>query len=146
MRIVGEWFPYEDGTVLPTLWGNVLGADGSLHAERFLVDTGADRTVFSAVLARALKLPARLPPAGESLAGVGGTSNSALVTSLIEFQRDEGGTARVRGEYATFTGPHVVDLSILGRDVLNNFDVIVSRQRGEVLLIAGRHRYQVVQE
>lgn len=37
-----------------------------------------------------------------------------------------------------------IDLSILGRDVLNNFDVIISRPRNEVLLLAPRHTYQVI--
>jgi hypothetical protein len=34
----------------------------------------------------------------------------------------------------------------MGRDVLNHFDVIVSRPKSDVLLLASRHRYQVVQE
>jgi hypothetical protein len=34
-------------------------------------------------------------------------------------------------------------VSILGRDVLDNFDVIVSRRRDEVLLLAPNHRYEV---
>jgi hypothetical protein len=35
------------------------------------------------------------------------------------------------------------DLSILGRDVLTLFDVILNRRRGEVLLLAANHRYRV---
>ena len=38
------------------------------------------------------------------------------------------------------------DLSILGRDVLDNFDVLLSRRRGQVLLLAPNHQYQVVRE
>ena len=37
------------------------------------------------------------------------------------------------------------DMSILGRDVLNHFDLILSRRRSEVLLLAPNHQYRVVQ-
>ena len=39
----------------------------------------------------------------------------------------------------------VTDLSILGRDVLNHFDLILSRRRNEVLLLAPNHHYRVDQ-
>ena len=51
--------------------------------------------------------------------------------------------AHIRGEFAAFTDPTVTDLSILGRDVLNHFDVILSRRRNEVLLFAPNHQYRV---
>jgi len=50
----------------------------------------------------------------------------------------------VRGKFTAFTDPLTTDLSVMGRDVLNNFDVIVSRPNSEVLLLAPRHGYQVV--
>jgi hypothetical protein len=37
----------------------------------------------------------------------------------------------------------VAALSVLGRDVLDNFDVIFSRRRDEVLLLAPNHSYTV---
>jgi hypothetical protein len=49
----------------------------------------------------------------------------------------------VRGEFAAFTDPTATDLSILGRDVLENFDVITSRRSSAVLLLAGNHRYLI---
>jgi len=36
------------------------------------------------------------------------------------------------------------DLTILGRDVLDSFDVITSRRRNAVLLLADNHQYKVV--
>ena len=39
--------------------------------------------------------------------------------------------------------PGPLDLSVLGRDVLDNFDLIVSRRRDEVLLLAPAHSYRV---
>ncbi len=51
--------------------------------------------------------------------------------------------AKIRGEYAAFTDPMATDLSILGRDILMNFDVILSYQAQEVLLLAPHHSYRV---
>jgi hypothetical protein len=61
----------------------------------------------------------------------------------LEFKRDDGGTAVVRGEFAAFTDPAATDLSILGRDVSNNFDLILSWPRNEILMLAAPHCYRV---
>lgn len=144
MRIVGEWLRCDDGLTRPVVHARVPGRDGSFHPERFLVDTAADRTVFSGDLLRKLQLPPDPPPAAESLVGIGGQSAHVLVTTLVEFTRDDGGPARVRGQFAAFTDPRATDLSILGRDVLDIFDVICSRRRNQVLLLAPNHEYQVI--
>jgi hypothetical protein len=62
---------------------------------------------------------------------------------LLELTRDDGVPATIRGEFAAFIDPRASDLSILGRDVLDNFDVIISRRRDEVLLLAPNHHYHV---
>jgi hypothetical protein len=82
-------------------------------------------------------------PPDVSLKGIGGSSPHVVVFTVLEFTRDDGGPARVRGEFAAFTDPTATDLSILGRDVLDNFDVITSRRRNAVLLLAGNHQYQI---
>jgi hypothetical protein len=63
--------------------------------------------------------------------------------TVVEFLRADGGPARVRGDMAAFTDPTATDLSILGRDVLDHFDVIIRRRRNEVILLAGNHQYHV---
>jgi len=50
MRIVGDWFLFEDGESRPMLRAKIPTGRGGTLAEQFLVDTGADRTVFSAAL------------------------------------------------------------------------------------------------
>jgi hypothetical protein len=50
----------------------------------------------------------------------------------------------VRGELMGLTDPNASDLCVLGRDVTDNFDLILSRRRGDVLLLAPTHQYQVV--
>lgn len=116
---------------------------GSPVAADFLIDSGADRTVFSAALLARLRLPAKSTQPGFTLSGIGGTSEFVLVTTVMEFTRDDGGPVRVRGEFAGFTDPIAIDLSILGHDVLNNFDLIISRRRNEILLLAPRHQCRI---
>jgi hypothetical protein len=143
MLVTGEWKLRDDEVARPTVRANVSGNGGSTVAANFLIDTGADRTVFSAALLERLGLSANNAPPGLSLSGIGGTSEFVLVTTVMEFVRDDGGSVRVRGEFAGFTDPAATDLSVLGRDVLDNFDLIISRRRNEILLLAPRHQYRV---
>lgn len=144
MRIVGDWFLFDDGENRPILRAKLRTSHGTMVTEQFLVDTGADRTLFTAGLLEQLALRVRPAPADQRLLGVGGAAMYVLVESAIELTRDDGGPAVVRGQFAAFTDPRAIDLSVMGRDVLNNFDVIVSRPNSEVLLLAPRHGYQVV--
>lgn len=144
MRIVGDWFLFEDGESRPILRAKVQTSGGALIAEQFLVDTGADRTVFSAALLEQLALPVEPAPEDERMLGIGGAAPYVIVDAAMELTRDDGGPAVVRGKFTAFTDPLTTDLSVMGRDVLNNFDVVVSRPTNEVLLLAPRHRYQVI--
>ena len=143
MRVAGKWLLCDDGFTRPVVRAQVLGASGQLHGDDFLVDSGADRTVISAALLSWLRLAATPQPQGTALMGIAGATDSVLVTTVLELTRDDGGPARVRGQYAAFTDPRATDLSVLGRDVLDNFDVILGRRRDEVLLLAPNHQYVV---
>jgi len=143
MLITGKWQVGDDGVLRPLVRAAVSGIDGRLVADDFLIDSGADRTVLSAALLARLSLPTRSAPSGSILSGIGGGCAFVLVTSAVEFIREDGGVVRVRGEFAGFTDPTATDLSILGRDVLDNFDLIISWRRSEVLLLAPRHYYRI---
>jgi hypothetical protein len=144
MEILGEWQLCDDSVTRPLLRVHVLDGRDIAHAEYFLVDNGSDRTLFAAGLMERLDLPLKQPEANVELLGVGGRSAFAVVTTAIEFERSDGGIARVRGDFGAFTDACALDLSVLGRDVLNHFDVILSRRRNEVLLLAPPHQYRVV--
>jgi hypothetical protein len=143
MRVTGEWLLFDDGVTRPIVRAKVVGADGTLHNERFLIDTGADRSVFCADLLGKLHWLGNHAAPGFALQGIGGSSPFVIGAAVIELTRDDGGPARISGPFAAFTNAHAADLSILGRDVLDNFDVIVSRRRSEVVLLAGPHEYQI---
>jgi hypothetical protein len=143
MVIVGKWLLCSDGVTRPTVPAAIQMSDGNLYSEDFLIDSGADRSVFSAAVLQNLNLPANPATPGVALVGISGGTTFVLVTTMVEFTRDDGGPARVRGEFAAFVDPAATDFSILGRDVLDNFDVILSRRRDEILLLAPNHQYQV---
>jgi hypothetical protein len=143
MLVVGEWRVCDDGITRPTVAAKLQAADGSFQIEFMLVDSGADRTVLSAASLAKSGFAGTPPPSGVALQGIGGSNSHVLIKSVLEFTRDDGGPVHVGGEFAAFTDPAATDLSILGRDVLNHFDVILSRRRNEVLLLAPKHQYRV---
>jgi hypothetical protein len=143
MQIAGKWFRCSDGTTRPMVDAGVQKADGSLFDEKFLIDSGADVTVLSDIVWQQLGLPPAPNPPGFALAGISGRSAFVVVDTVLVFRRQDGLPARLRGRLAAFTQPTGMDYSILGRDVLDNFDVILGRQRREVILLAGNHQYQI---
>lgn len=113
-------------------------------SEYFLVDTLAHNSVLSAFLLNRLNLTTQPAPTGFSLQGISGASPFVVVATSLHLPCADGGPATIRGTFAAFTDPAATDLGILGRDVLDQFDVIVSRRRDQVRLLAGNHHYQVV--
>ncbi len=143
MIITGEWHVGDDGIPRPVVRGSVITPTGQSVPEYFLVDTGADQSVISASVLSELHFIAQPSPTGFALKGIGGNEAFVVIHTTIEFTIGEGGPARVQGDFPAFTDPTATDVSILGNDVLRNFDVIASQRRNEVLLISGHHRYQV---
>ena len=141
MRIDGEWFACDDGILRPVIRGEILAANGFWEPTPFLVDTGADLTVFSAAILEVLGFPPT--PTQRNLGGVGGIAESVAVSTRIRFERDGGGRVVFRGEYAAFTQFETLDMSVLGRDILELFAVIVDRQRDVVSLLGQSHTYSI---
>jgi hypothetical protein len=140
MVIAGLWLPCDDGITRPIVVVRARAVNGSTLDDRFLIDSGADRTVQSADFLGRLGLVVK---SEAKLAGIGGEQGCVLVNAALEMTRTDGGIAVVRGDYAAFADPTATDLSILGRDVVSNFDLILSRRRNEVLLLAPPHSYRV---
>jgi hypothetical protein len=143
MRIDGAWRVCDDNTVRPVLPAEVETGSGVWTPIHFLVDVGADRTVFSAGVLQALAIPPM--PATEKLAGVGGRAESVLVATRIRMASETGAFVSFVGRFAAFTDPAALDMSVLGRDITNLFALIVDRPQDVVCLLGGNHRY-VIQE
>jgi predicted aspartyl protease len=113
MRIDGEWLLCDDGIVRPVIRGEILAGDGTWKAAEFLVDTGADRTVFSAPVMASLGFPSVISRG--RLGGVGGAVDSDIVETQVRLTRELAGKIILRGQYAAVTVVEALDISVLGR-------------------------------
>jgi len=144
MRIDGKWFLGDDGVMRPMISGDILAGNGSWEKSEFLVDTGADRTVFSA--ATLAKLGLQPIAMQEGISGVGGIAASVIVDTQIRLNREDAGKVVFRGQYAAVTDLEALDINILGRDITDLFAVIVDRLRDVVCLLRQRHYYTIQQD
>jgi hypothetical protein len=143
MRISGEWLICDDLTIRPVIPGLVQTADGSWANVTFLLDAGADRTALSANFLERLS-PLKSPDEEQiRLAGVGGETGVITVETVIGFRTDEHRTIKVRGKFGVFTHYESTDISVLGRDVTNNFSVIYDYPQRIVALLALPHFYEI---
>ncbi len=141
MRCKGEWLRCDDGIVRPIMRARVLGSDDAWASVIFLLDTGADRTVISASVLDELALPFVQPD--DRIGGVGGLVDSVNVKTQIRLTRDDGQWATLRGDYAACLHHDALDISVLGRDVLDLFAVIVDRAADRVVLLHGADGYSI---
>jgi hypothetical protein len=121
----------------------VCRADGTWITEEFLIDSGADATVLRADIVRALQLATSAPLQTGGLQGIGGSSAFVLVSATLEFVGSVGTVGYFQGQFAAFTSASLGDYSLLGRDILDACDVILSRRRDEVFLLTTNSNYQL---
>jgi hypothetical protein len=141
MLINGYWSLCDDGVVRPVFSGEVRAADGSWRQVEFLADTGADRTVLTALVLQALGLSHE--GTTTSLGGLGGVTGSVVVSTSVQLFRENGTPILFHGQWAAVTSPHALDMSVLGRDITNLFAVLVDRPGDVVCLIGHRHFYTI---
>jgi predicted aspartyl protease len=139
MRINGEWYLCDDEVVRPVIRGEVMNVSGFWEPALFLVDTGADRTVLSAAILELLGFQPNETVDG--IGGVGGIAKSVVINTKIRLSCDDESKAVFQGEYAALTHLEVLDISVLGRDMMDMFSVIVDRHAEVVCLLQQRHRY-----
>jgi hypothetical protein len=143
MRVNGNWLLCEDGIARPVVYGFIQIVDGTWKEVVFLLDGGADRTVVSADFLEMLRPMERAEGEGIRLAGVGGAAGSISVETAIGFVRDDGRRVAVRGLFSVFTEMVSADMSVLGRDVTNNFSVIYDYPSQVVALLSPPHFYDI---
>jgi len=143
MRVEGRWHRFKDGVLRPVIDAAVQTPTGTWQSVTLLLDAGADRTVFDASFFSLLS-PFALPNAQTpELGGVGGKVGAIFVQTRLAFTRDDGKRVTIQGPFGVFTDLTSSDVSVLGRDVTNNFDVIYSYPQRYVTLLAPPHNYQI---
>jgi hypothetical protein len=143
MRVNGEWLLCEDGVVRPIIQGFVLLADGQWYEVPFLLDAGADRTLFSDDFLALLSPLAMAQAKPLGLTGIGGPADAITIETTLGFSRDDGKLVTVRGSYAVFAENGGTELTVLGRDVTDNFGVIYDYPNRLVALLAPPHYYEI---
>jgi hypothetical protein len=141
MRINGEWVRFADGEHLPIVRGQVIALDGTPVETLFLIDTGADRTVLTSDVLEHIGIEA--VQTNERIVGVGGRVNSAQVATEIRLRREDGRWISFNGPFWALTEASTLDLSVLGRDILGWFALIVDRPGNTICLLNQRHRYTI---
>ena len=141
MRFNGEWLACSDGDIRPIIRASILCGNGDWLPLEMLVDTGADRTVLSASVYEELKLPGLTPDRG--VGGIGGAISTVVVSSQIRIARDDGQFALFRSQYAACVDLDSLDMSILGRDILDMFALIIDRRANLVAIVGQDHTYTI---
>ncbi len=141
--INGVWHLCDDEMTRPVINAEILTRDSSWIKVPFLVDTGADRTVFSADILAALHLSPVVT--GDQIGGVGGIVTSVTVETRIRLTRENNGKVTLRGQYAGVTEVAALDMSVVGRDITNLFSVIVDWPQKVVCLLGQKHQYAITQ-
>ena len=141
MVIVGAWVLGDDEVLRPVIRSSVLAEDGSWLEVPLVVDTGADRTVFSQAIYKDLGSPES--ETSDPLEGAGGETPSVVFRTEVVLPCHDGGRASFRGPLAAFTDLTALDMSVLGRDILNHFAVIVDYPRDIVCLLGKGHQYVI---
>ena len=141
MRFNGEWQISVDGITRPIIRAEILTGSGDWWGLDMLVDSGADRTVINKQTLDRLSLESF--PSKHQLGGVGGRVSSIEIrTQLQLFQEDGQGTV-FNGSYAAFLEDEALDMSVLGRDVLDLLVLILDRPKDVVALLGGNHTYTI---
>jgi hypothetical protein len=141
MRINGSWSLCEDGAIRPVIRGEILTADGRWLQTDFLVDTGADKTALDGNTLKKLGLGTTRP--AFEIGGVGGKAESVYAETQVRLFQEGGKDILINGPFIAFTDLETLDTSVLGRDFLDYFAVIVDRPGDVVCLLGQRHHYKI---
>ena len=142
MRVDGRWAVDDDGVTYPLIPARVQTNAGGWIRCPLLLDTGAERTVIAAEIVEQLGFPPI--PLSPGLTGVGGRVGAVHLPSRLELSVSDEKSVIINGPFVGLLET-TLERSVLGRDVLGHFAVIVDRPGNTICLLHGRHRY-VIQE
>jgi predicted aspartyl protease len=135
MRIEGRWLAGADGVERPVFDGYLAAPGGVQIAVSFLIDTGADFTVLAPDVAHEFAGVVAATATRTLAAGVGGTQQVYELAVDVLLPTTSGQRARIRGPLPILLTPGSLEVSVIGRDVLDQFTLIYARSQGTLLLL-----------
>jgi hypothetical protein len=135
MRIDGRWLRFPDGIERPVIDAHLLLSGGQLAALSLVIDTGADFTVLAYVVAQQLGAYVQPTPLKQSALGVGGVVLMQALGVDLLLTASSGQQARLSGPIPVLTSASSLEFSVLGRNALDLFDLVYSRQRQVIALL-----------
>lgn len=135
MRIEGRWLVGSDGVERPVFNGLIVAPSGIELGIALLIDTGADITVLAPEAAQHLANVV-LPTTTTTIAGgIGGTQQLYELGVDLLLPTTSGQRARIRGPLPVLLTPGTLDISVIGRNLLDQFTLIYARSRNILLLM-----------
>jgi predicted aspartyl protease len=135
MRIEGRWLAGADGVERPVFDGFIAAPGGVQLAISLLIDTGADLTVLAPAVAEQLADSIRPTLTETVVGGVGGTQRVYELAVDLLLPTTTGQRARIRGPLPVIVEPGSLELSVVGRNLLDQFTLIYSRPRNVLQLL-----------
>ena len=136
MRIEGRWLVGIDGVERPVFDGYLEVPSGIQLAVSLLIDTGADFTVLAPDVAQQFVSVVRPTPTSTTAGGIGGTQPVHELAVDLLLPTTSGQRARIRGPLPILLAPGSLELSVIGRDLLDQFALIYDRPQSVLLLLA----------
>ncbi len=135
MRIEGRWLAGQDGIERPVFDGYLDAPTGVRLACSFLLDTGADFTVLAPDVVD--QLAGIVAPIATSTTanGIGGSQQVYDIAVDLVFFAVAGQQVRISGPLPIFVTPGTIELSVLGRDFIDQFTLVYARSRNVLRLL-----------
>ncbi len=135
MRIEGRWLLGSDGVERPVVDGYISGSDGIQLPLSFLIDTGADLSILAPDVAQQLSGVDQPVLTSGTATGIGGSLPMYELAVDLLLPTKSGQRVRIHGPLPILLEPGSLELSVIGRDVLDQFTVVYSRSQDLILLL-----------
>ncbi|MBX0330186.1 aspartyl protease family protein [Oscillochloris sp. ZM17-4] len=144
MRIEGRWLAGTDGVERPVFDGVIATPGGVQLAVSMLIDTGADLTVLAPAVAEQLADSIQPTPTETVVGGVGGTQQVYELAVDLLLPTTTGQRARIRGPLPVILEPGSLELSVIGRNLLDQFTLIYSQPQNTLLLLTPPDNFTLI--
>lgn len=131
------------GIVRPYISCEILTPKEDWITIDFLIDTGADETFLDFNSIKRLQLKTDGIDVKSDVGGIGGSDIPYFQIDSALKLISTSGTKIFKGKLNVFLDPHSSEIPLLGRDVLDNFNVIFDKNQNIVFLLDENEGYHI---